>query len=123
LVNPQDLTADEHNVVYPGTHDNPTTLEWWRAATDHERRGVDRALAGAGIVETEPNWKLARLALASRPRLAILPAPDLLGLGAEGRLNRPGRSSGNWAWRLPEGALTEDLARRLRDETGAAGRR
>jgi 4-alpha-glucanotransferase len=122
LVNPQDLTADEHNVVYPGTHDNPTTLEWWRAATDHERREVDRALEGAGIVETAPNWKLARLALASRPRLAILPAQDLLGLGAEGRLNRPGRTSGNWKWRLPEGALTEDLARRLRDETGAAGR-
>jgi 4-alpha-glucanotransferase len=122
LVHPQQLDCDENNVVYPGTHDNPTTLEWWRAATDHERRRVDRALADVGIDEPEPNWKLTRLALASPARLAVLPAQDLLGLGAEGRLNRPGRTRGNWSWRLAPGALTPDLARRVRDETEAAGR-
>jgi 4-alpha-glucanotransferase len=122
LVNPQRLSDDEHNVVFTGTHDNPTTVEWWGSATDHERRSVDRALELAGIAEAEPNWKLARLALASRARLAIVPAQDLLGLGAEGRLNRPGRSSGNWSWRLAAGALTADLAHRLRDETAAAKR-
>jgi 4-alpha-glucanotransferase len=123
LMHPQELSAEENNVVYTGTHDNPTTVEWWRSATDHERRGVDRALAEAGIdPPAEPNWKLTRLALASRARLAIVPAQDLLGLGAEGRLNRPGRSRGNWTWRLPPGVLTDDLARRLRAETEAVAR-
>ena len=122
LVNPQRLTTDESNVIYTGTHDNPTTVEWWRSATDHERRGVERALADAGIEEPEPNWKLARLALASRARLAIAPLQDVLGLGPEGRLNRPGRSSGNWSWRLPGDTLSGELARRLRDETEATDR-
>ena len=37
-------------------------------------------------------------------------------------MNRPGTIEGNWAWRLREGQLTNDLADRLREETEAAGR-
>jgi len=29
-------------------------------------------------------------------------------------MNRPGRTEGNWRWRLEPGALTPALARRLR---------
>ena len=122
LVHPQRITGDANAVVYTGTHDNATTIEWWRSASAHERRGVDRALAAYGIQEPEPNWKLTRLALASPARLTIVPVQDLLGLGREGRLNRPGRRSGNWAWRLPVGALDAPLARRLRAETEATSR-
>ncbi|HZP27799.1 MAG TPA: 4-alpha-glucanotransferase [Acidimicrobiia bacterium] len=122
LVNPQRLGGDEQAVVYTGTHDNPTTVEWWRSATEHERRRVDRALAAAGIDEAEPNWKLTRLALASRARLAVVPLQDLLGLGREARLNRPGRRHGNWTWRVAPGALSASLAARVRAQTEAAGR-
>jgi 4-alpha-glucanotransferase len=50
--------------------------------------------------------------------LAVLPAQDLLGLGAEARLNRPGTTAGNWAWRLPAGALSAGLAARYRELNG-----
>ena len=36
----------------------------------------------------------------SAARLAILPMQDLLGLGAESRMNVPGRAAGNWGWRF-----------------------
>ena len=39
---------------------------------------------------------------------------DLLGLGSEARMNRPGTDRGNWALRLAPGALTPAIADRLR---------
>ncbi len=40
---PHRLTPDR--VIYTGTHDNDTTLGWWRTLPDYERRAVE-ALAG-----------------------------------------------------------------------------
>jgi 4-alpha-glucanotransferase len=37
-------------------------------------------------------------------------------------MNTPGVASGQWRWRLAEGALTGDLARRLREVALEAGR-
>ena len=54
--------------------------------------------------------------------LSILPAQDLLGLGNEARMNRPGTSDGNWRWQLEEGELTDALAERLREATARNGR-
>ena len=54
--------------------------------------------------------------------LSIVPAQDVLGLGSEARMNRPGISSGNWRWRLEEGELTDALAARLRAATARSGR-
>jgi 4-alpha-glucanotransferase len=40
---------------------------------------------------------------------------DLLHLGSEARLNRPGTVEGNWSWRLHLESLTPELASRYRD--------
>jgi 4-alpha-glucanotransferase len=112
----------ENSVAYTGTHDNDTTRAWWELTTDAAR---DRALAAArdaGIEEDEPSWLIARLALASRARTAIVPVQDLLGLDNSARMNTPGREDGNWAFRLQPGALDDALAARLRKATRAAGR-
>ena len=53
---------------------------------------------------------------------AIIPVPDLLGLGSEARMNLPGRGTGNWGFRLEEGQLTETLQRRLARLTEIYGR-
>jgi 4-alpha-glucanotransferase len=110
-----DATTDD--VVYTGTHDNDTTVGWWRTASEGERMGVDRALAELGFSESEPNWKLIRLALHHPADVCMLPAQDLLGLDSNARMNRPGRPTGNWSWQLAPGALTPELARRLREAT------
>jgi len=58
----------------------------------------------------------------SRAKIAVVPLQDVLGLGSEGRMNTPGTGAGNWAWRFREGALTPELARRLRGLAAGAGR-
>jgi 4-alpha-glucanotransferase len=104
---PQQLGAD--CVVYTGTHDNDTTLGWYRSLTEPAREYVDRVM-GYGP-EAMPE-ALARAALESAATLAVIPAQDLLGLGSEARLNTPGtQGPRNWRWRLPSGALTAQLAK------------
>ncbi len=105
----------ERCVVYTGTHDNDTALGWWRALSPVQRQAT-------GLDPREPHWSLIRLALRSRARLAVVPLQDVLGLGSEARMNRPGRREGNWRWRLRRGQLGDELAERLRAESDAAGR-
>jgi len=97
-------------VVYTGTHDHDTAAGWF-ASLPRAARAASR------LNPREPHWSLIELALSSRAGVAILPAQDVLGLASEARLNHPGRARGNWTWRLRSGALTEDLAARLREAT------
>jgi 4-alpha-glucanotransferase len=121
--NPQAATSVRRNsVIYTGTHDNPTTMQWWDEASSGEQASVQRALAAAHIDASEPNWAMIELALRATSRLAILPAQDLLGLGGEARMNLPGRAEGNWSWRLEPGQLTDEIAQRLRGLTERANR-
>jgi 4-alpha-glucanotransferase len=52
----------------------------------------------------------------------IIPVQDLLGLGSEARMNRPGVATGNWEWRLATGQLTQEPFDRLRKLTEASDR-
>jgi 4-alpha-glucanotransferase len=114
---PHNLEAD--TVTYTGTHDNDTTLGWYRTLPETERLRVDRYLGpGAGDVP----WSVVRLAMSTVADVAILPLQDVLGIGPEGRMNFPGKPSGNWTWRVKPGTLTSELSRRLRDLAGVFGR-
>ena len=115
---PHNHTLD--SVVYTGTHDNDTTRGWYSRRTHEEREYLDRY---AAPTDPEIEWRLIRMALSSVCRFALFPVQDVLGLGAEARLNTPGTSGGlNWTWRLAEGALTEGRARRLREMNSLYGR-
>jgi 4-alpha-glucanotransferase len=105
----------EDFVVYTGTHDMDTALGWWRSLSDRQQ-------AETGFDPADPSWSMIRAALASKARLAIVPAQDILRLGSEGRMNFPGTTKGNWSWRLDPGALTSELASALLTETVATGR-
>jgi 4-alpha-glucanotransferase len=58
----------------------------------------------------------------SRANLAIIPMQDILGLGAEARMNRPATGDGNWEWQLAPGQFTPTLAEKLRAMTETYGR-
>ena len=88
--------AVPNSVMYPGTHDNDTTLGWYRAAGEHERDFVRRYLRVSGA---EVSWDFLRAAYACASRLAIVPLQDVLSLGREARFNTPGSPQGNWQWR------------------------
>jgi 4-alpha-glucanotransferase len=90
-------------------------MGWFSSLRPRER-------AATGLEQSEPHWGLIELAYGSRARLALVPAQDVLGLGSEARMNRPGRTEGNWRWRLEQGALTPALASRLRRVAEQHGR-
>lgn len=84
-------------VVYTGTHDNATTLGWWRQLDDGVRSQVG-GLVGAEV--HAPGWQLLEVALQSSAELVVVPLQDLLELGDDARFNTPGTTEGNWLWRL-----------------------
>ncbi|MDI1460735.1 4-alpha-glucanotransferase [Catellatospora sp. KI3] len=106
-------------VAYTGTHDNDTMAGWWHSATVDQRERAERYLGGVadGIC-----WPAARAVFASVAYLAVLPVQDVLQLGSEARMNTPGRTEGNWQWRLEPRSLTPGVEFRLRRLTELYGR-
>ncbi|WP_027188551.1 4-alpha-glucanotransferase [Desulfovibrio cuneatus] len=87
------------SVVYTGTHDNATTRQWFFMAGEGEKAALAR-YTGRDITEHNVIDVLLRLAFGSVADLVVVPAQDVLGLGAEGRMNTPGTTEGNWGWRM-----------------------
>ena len=108
--NPHLPHMHRHNsVVYTGTHDNDTSAGWFSSLDRETQRRVEYYLGADSRTAPEA---LVRAACASVAALAVVPLQDLLGLGAEARLNTPGTVQGNWSWKMPQGALTHELAQR-----------
>ena len=110
-----------NTVVYTGTHDNPTTREWYEELPDTQRQTLWRYLKREGR-GSEPALALIELAWSSRAALAIVPLQDVLNLGAEARMNTPGRAEGNWRWRCTEDMLSASEIEWLRELTKASNR-
>ncbi|MCK9368348.1 MAG: 4-alpha-glucanotransferase, partial [Metallibacterium scheffleri] len=107
------------SVCYTGTHDNDTTLGWWRSLPEPQREQVRRALHSA---DPSMPGDLVEMAWASPAPLAIVPMQDLLGLDSEARMNRPGIAEGNWNWRMNAGVASAELADRVRAALERNGR-
>jgi 4-alpha-glucanotransferase len=111
-----------HVVAYTGTHDNDTSMGWWESSGGDSTRSEDDIRREKEFTEmylgpgTEPmNWKLIRALQGSVAQLAVTPMQDVLGLGSEARMNRPGVANGNWEWRMREGAFTPEMQKKLLD--------
>ena len=96
-----------NQVVYTGTHDNDTTLGWF---THLDEKPKAHCLSYLGDAAMDMPETLVRVALASVADTCILPLQDLLELGSEARMNRPGHAGGNWSWRTREGMFDAQLA-------------
>jgi 4-alpha-glucanotransferase len=107
-------------VVYTGTHDNDTIVGWFRS--EHSAADREQALAYFGTDGREIHWDMIRAALSSVADTALIPLQDVLGLGNDARMNRPGVASGNWEWRFSEAQLTPDVVKRMRGMSESYGR-
>lgn len=114
------FNVDKNSVMYTGTHDNTTTVGWYKQISEEERSRLHRYLGCQGPYGIA--WDLIRLALSSPANFAIIPLQDVLGLDADARMNTPGTAEGNWTWRYRSEALTETLSDRLKDMTLIYGR-
>jgi 4-alpha-glucanotransferase len=91
----------EETVLYTSTHDTETL---------------------AGHFGHDRTWELLERAFGALASLVVVPAQDVLGLGNEARMNRPGTTEGNWSWRLRPGELDAALAERMRRLATGSGR-
>ena len=89
------------SVVYTGTHDNTTTLDWYGSVPCEERENFCNYL-GRDLFPHEAPEAMIRLALESASEIAVIPMQDILGLGKEARMNTPSVARGNWVWRMPD---------------------
>lgn len=86
----------ENLVAYSGTHDNNTLLGFWFELEESVRRT-------ASVYLGEPRDAvegIIRALMRSRAARVIFPLQDLLGYGADTRINTPGVARGNWQMRF-----------------------
>jgi 4-alpha-glucanotransferase len=121
--NPQYLPHNfgRNYTVYPGTHDNNTTLGYYQEAerTELERHNIRRYLRTDGH---DIAWDFIWAAWSSVANQALATLQDVLGLDANARMNFPSHASGNWHWRYRPEMLTPQLADRLAEMTIVYGR-
>jgi len=108
-------------VVYTGTHDNDTTVGWFFNQEGGNTRSPEQVELEQHTTldylgKTDPSqihWDMIRTCYASVANTVIVPLQDLLGLGSEARMNRPGTHADNWQWRTTAGAFSPALADKL----------
>ncbi|CAF1480982.1 unnamed protein product [Rotaria sp. Silwood1] len=125
-----------------GTHDNPTTLQWWtEKASEKEKcqfiEYIHRPIEGdkelINDLKLEKHvdkyicWYFIQVLLQSASNGAIIQMQDLLNIST--RMNEPGTASDveydgpqNWSWRFEWSQLTSDIRMRLKRLTHMYGR-
>lgn len=105
----------ENSVCYTGTHDNDTTVGWFRGSPDDIRSAEDIRQAQQAVLRVTGgsaetiHTDLIKAAFSTDAYIAIAPLQDYLGLGSEARVNTPGVAGGNWRWRVTDSQLTPEL--------------
>jgi len=113
---------DKNSVVYTDTHDTATILGWFdKIAKPKDKERLFRYL-GRKIPRSDLHWQLIRLAMMSSANVAIVSMQDILGQGAEGRMNIPGVARGQWRWRFDWNQLKPHWIQKLKNLTETYGR-
>ncbi len=107
-------------LAYTSTHDSDTVRGFWDSASEAQR-GFACILTGASGAD-DVAQALLRAVYGSVARTAMAPLQDLLGLGSNHRMNRPGTAQGNWNWRFDWPMVGDKLAAQLANLAAATGR-
>jgi 4-alpha-glucanotransferase len=102
-----------NTVVYTGTHDNNTTLGWWRDDCGEVEHANVQTYLQTIQTDGEVVWAMIRAAARSVANVCIFPMQDVLHLGSEARMNTPSAGAGNWTWRYSLNAVHPDFATQL----------
>ena len=91
-------------ICYTGTHDNDTTMGWYENLPEEAKDRIRRYGNTSG---QSVSLDFIRFAFASVARYAIFPIQDLLVMGSDARMNRPGVAASNWSFRYTSDQLTD----------------
>lgn len=104
--------------VYTGTHDNDTTLGWYRNCLKEKPRAIKNLSQYCNINFTDDryiSWELIKLAFKSKGKYVIIPFQDVLGLDSRARMNFPGTVGDyNWSWRFKKNQVNDIIINRLK---------
>ncbi len=114
--NPHSIENHTKNcVVYTGTHDNPTTLGYYRSLSEWQRRKL-RARLPKKYRNTVDRF--IDYAMSSPAETVIIPIQDYMRLDNSARINAPSTSDGNWSFILPYGYDTNKLSEKIKALSG-----
>jgi len=99
-----------HSVCYSGTHDNDTTIGWYKKADPKSQDKVRRYMNTDGM---DICWDFIRTCFGSVSEMAVVPLQDALSFDSWARMNTPGVAAGNWQWRYMDHMLSSQLIDRL----------
>ena len=102
---PQNYVSN--TVVYTGTHDNPTSRQWYEELPPDKRENFWRYLnwhePDSRELPGAMEWRGHQGGTRNRS------LQDLLNLGSQARMNIPGRADRNWTWRCRRILSTSDF--------------
>ncbi len=113
---------DKNCVVYTGTHDNETLVQWYQGLDKASRDFADEYMGNRDVPDERKYWDFVRMAMLSVANTCIIPLQDYLGLDASARINKPSTLGDNWVWRMGRNMFTEKLAARIYRLTRISGR-
>ena len=104
----QSYTPGPQKICYSATHDNQTLIGYCQQA-------------GCENPQKEAKKLIERL-FETDGKVVICPLQDILGLGDEARMNRPGTAEGNWKWQASEKQIKDsgDFLAQLTQKTKRA---
>ena len=104
---------DRNCVVYTGTHDNETLVQWYKGLDEESKKFAEEYMNNAHIPAEEKYWDFVRLAMMSTANTCVTPVQDFLGLDGEARINHPSTLGNNWKWRIDSKMLDENMIQKI----------
>ena len=104
---------DRNCVVYTGTHDNETLVQWYKGLDEESRSFAVEYMDNAHTPDAEKYWDFVRMAMMSTGNTCIIPLQDYLGLDAFARINKPSTLGGNWEWRMDADMLSKAMIEKI----------
>lgn len=96
-----DFPDRENLILYTGTHDNQTIKGWYLTKSEETEKEVDDLLKEKKCTEEKLGHRFIHAVFQSIAQLSVVTVQDILNLGDEARINRPGTTgSPNWEWRI-----------------------
>jgi len=106
----------KNRVLYTGTHDNNTTIGWWKTLSEEKKSYIRRYLDIDGM---DISWQMIKSAARCVCDTVIYPIQDIVNLDEKYRMNVPGVvNDNNWAFRFTWDMVSDYYYEKLKEITG-----